>query len=154
MIFVRKSFFCILFSNISNTSKTIFFINLSSLVGINFPMATITTTHISNVWHFCNMALDCSRSLFTLFGQFLCCNLRILSDLVFYPFIKIFFLSSTLSITLSIIHCIIAIAFRYGFDPTGEKQHRMAAAYLLESYIDTPSSSLSGSLWWKEVSPC
>ena len=49
---------------------------------------------------------------------------------------------------------IIAEAFRYGLDPTGEKQHRMATAYLLESYIDTPSSSLSGSLWWKEVSPC
>ena len=73
------------------------------LVGINFPMATITTTHISNVWHFCNMALDCSKSLFTHFGQFLCCNLRILSDLVFYPFIKIFFLSATLSAILSAI---------------------------------------------------
>ena len=49
---------------------------------------------------------------------------------------------------------IIAEAFRYGLYPTDEKQHRMAAAYLLESYIDTPSSSLSGSLWWKEVLPC
>ena len=49
---------------------------------------------------------------------------------------------------------IIAEAFIHGLDPADEKQRRMAAAYLLESYIDTPSSSLSGSLWWKEVSPC
>ena len=108
------------------------------------------------------MSLDGSNSLFTHFGQFLRCNLRILSDSVFDPFIKNLFLgaifgailSITLGVTLSITHCIIAIAFRYGLYPTDEKQRRMATAYLLESYIDTPSSSLSGSLWWKEVLPC
>ena len=55
------------------------------------------------MWHFCNMALDGSKSLFTHFGQFLRCNLRILSDLVFDPFIKNLFLGATLSATLGAI---------------------------------------------------
>lgn len=53
------------------------------------------------MWHFGNMALDGSKSLFTHLGQFLSCNLRILSDLVFDPFIKNLFLGATLSAILS-----------------------------------------------------
>ena len=78
------------------------------------PMVTITTTHITDIWHF-------------------------------YPIIKNLFLgailSNILSITLSIIHCNIAIAFRYGLDPTDEKQRKMAAAYLLEMVSWTGISS-------------
>ena len=70
---------------------------------INLPVTTIATTHIVNVRHFGDMAFDGSYSFFTQFSKFLCCNLRILSDLVFYPFIKIFFLSATLGATLSAI---------------------------------------------------
>ena len=43
------------------------------------------------------MALDGSQTFFTHFSQFLCCNLRILSNLIFNPFIKIVFLSAILS---------------------------------------------------------
>ena len=45
------------------------------------------------------MALDGSKSLFTHFGQFLRCNLRILSNSVFDPFIKNLFLGAILSAT-------------------------------------------------------
>ena len=48
------------------------------------------------------MALDSSYSFITHFSQFLCGNLRILPNLLFYPFIKIVVLSIALSITLSI----------------------------------------------------
>lgn len=64
------------------------------------PMTTITTTHKTNVRHFSYMALDGSQTFFTHFSQFLCCNLRILSNLIFYPFIKIVFLSAILSYAL------------------------------------------------------
>ena len=47
------------------------------------------------------MALDSSYSFITHFSQFLRCNLRILSDSVFDPFIKNLFLGAILSITLS-----------------------------------------------------
>ena len=65
-------------------------------------MTAIATTHITDMWHFGNMALDGSKSLFTHLGQFLRCNLRILSDLVFDPFIKNLFLGATLSAILGI----------------------------------------------------
>ena len=48
------------------------------------------------------MVLDGSKSLFSHLGQFLRCNLRILSDLVFDPFIKNLFLGATLSAILSV----------------------------------------------------
>ena len=67
------------------------------------PMTAIATTYITDMWHFCNMALDGSKSLFTHFGQFLRCNLRILSDSVFDPFIKNLFLGAILSATLGAI---------------------------------------------------
>ena len=47
------------------------------------------------------MALDSSYSFITHFSQFLRCNLRILSDSVFDPFIKNLFLGAILSATLS-----------------------------------------------------
>ena len=53
------------------------------------------------MWHFGNMALDGSKSLFTHLGQFLRCNLRILSDSVFDPFIKNLFLGAILGAILS-----------------------------------------------------
>ena len=77
--------------------------HLSFLISINFPMTTIAATHIMNVRHFSNMALDGCYSFFTQFRKFLCCDLRIFSNLIFYPFIKTLFLSAILSITLGII---------------------------------------------------
>ena len=76
--------------------------HLSFLISINFPMAAISTTHITNVRHFSNMALNSSYAFLAHFSQFLRCNLRILSDLIFYPFVKIFFFSITLGIILGI----------------------------------------------------
>ena len=49
------------------------------------------------------MALDSSYSFITHFSQFLRCNLRILSDSVFDPFIKNLFLGAILSATLGAI---------------------------------------------------
>lgn len=69
---------------------------------INLPVTTIATTHIVNVRHFGDMAFDGSYSFFTQFSKFLCCNLRILPDLIFYPSIKTSILSINLGITLSI----------------------------------------------------
>ena len=51
------------------------------------------------MWHFGNVALDSGDSFITLSIQFLRSDSRILSDLIFYPFIKI----TTLSIILGII---------------------------------------------------
>ena len=65
-------------------------------------MATISTTYIMYMWHICNMVFDGSQSFLAHFSQFLRCNLRILSDLIFYPFVKIFFFSITLDIILGI----------------------------------------------------
>ena len=67
----------------------------------NFPMTTITTTYIENMWHFGKVTLDGGYSFITHFGQFICSYLRIQSNLIFYPFIKII----ALSITLGIIFC-------------------------------------------------
>ena len=61
------------------------------------PMTTITTTYITDMWKFGKMALDSSQTFITHFCQFICSYLRILSDLIFYPFIKIVILSATLS---------------------------------------------------------
>ena len=63
--FLLATHFSAYFSEISVVWVNYFFINLSFLVGINFQMATITTTRITNEWYFCNMALNGSYSLFT-----------------------------------------------------------------------------------------
>ncbi len=57
------------------------------------------------MWHFSEMALDGSQTFITHFCQFICSYLRILSDLIFYPFIKITALSIILGINLSITFC-------------------------------------------------
>ena len=54
------------------------------------------------MWHFGNEALDSGDSFITLSSQFLRSDSRILSDLIFYPFIKITALSIILGINLSI----------------------------------------------------
>ncbi len=65
------------------------------------PMTAVTTTNITDMWHICDVALDSSQPLFTHLGQFFCSNLRILSNLIFYPFVKFVSLSATLSAILS-----------------------------------------------------
>ena len=55
------------------------------------------------MWHFGKVALDSGDSFITLSIQFLRSDSRILSDLSFYPFIKIVVLSVTLGIILGII---------------------------------------------------
>ena len=55
------------------------------------------------MWHFGNEALDSGDSFITLSSQFLRSDSRILSDLIFYPFIKITTLSIILGINLSAI---------------------------------------------------
>ena len=55
------------------------------------------------MWHFGNVALDSGDSFITLSSQFLRSDSRILSDLIFYPFIMITALSIILGINLSII---------------------------------------------------
>ena len=67
----------------------------------HFPMPTITTTYITNMWKFGKVALDSSQTFITHFCQFICSYLRIQSNLIFYPFIKIVVLSAILSIILS-----------------------------------------------------
>ena len=67
-----------------------------------FPVSTIATTDITDMWHFGKVALDGGYSFITHFGQFICSYLRIQSNLIFYPFIKITALSITLGIILSI----------------------------------------------------
>ena len=55
------------------------------------------------MWKFGKVALDSGDSFITLSSQFLRSDSRILSDLSFYPFIKITAMSIILGITLSII---------------------------------------------------
>lgn len=66
-----------------------------------FPVSTIATTYITDMWHFGKVALDGGYSFITHFGQFLCSYLRIVSDLFLYPIIKFFILRDILRVILS-----------------------------------------------------
>ena len=108
--------------------------HLSFLTSINFPMTTIAATHITNVRHFSNMALDSSYALFTHFGQFPCGNLRIQPNLIFYPFVKFVFLSAILSAILSVT---LSVVLGITLSRSHKCHHDKATIYRPSGYSDT-----------------